>query len=285
MRGDATAGTDRALALITGASSGIGAEFARALAARHYDLVLVARRLNRLQQLAEELSRRHGICAEALPADLACAADVDKIVQHIASSLRFQLLVNNAGFGLPGNFHEIGCEAQLRMYQVHVIATMRLCHAALPRLIGINEGGIINVASTAGFARMPGHASYGSTKAWMIAFTECLHLELKSARSKVRVQALCPGYTYTEFHEVLGHDQRKIMPVKAFWLTPEFVVAKSLRAFGRNQWLVVPGRQYWLLTTFLEKAPRALVHPLVAKFAQRHSRAAGPPGNLPGKAH
>ena len=265
---------ERPVALVTGASSGIGAEFARALAARKYDLVLVARRRERLMQLAEELSLKHGIAAEAIAADLAAEGDIATVARRIASESRLDLLVNNAGFGLLGDFHETGIESQLQMYRVHVLATMWLSHAALPFMIARNRGGIINVASVAGFTRMPGHASYASTKAWIIAFTECLHLELRGAGSDVRVQALCPGYTYTEFHDILHLDRKKIMASKGFWMTPDFVVSESLEALDGGKWLVIPGWRYRVLVAILNHAPRGLLHPIVTKIARRRERAA-----------
>jgi short-subunit dehydrogenase len=193
---------------------------------------------------------------------------------RITQEARFRLLVNNAGFGLLGDFAETDISAQFQMYRVHVLATMRLSHAALPCLIRADEGGIINVASVAGFVRMPGHASYASTKDWMIAFTECLHLELRSAGSRTKVQALCPGYTYTEFHNRLGIDRDKLMSLQGFWMTAGFVVAQSLAAFDRGRWLVIPGWRYRLIVSFLGMAPRALLHPIAMRVARRRVNAA-----------
>lgn len=269
MRNRPNAGPGRPLAVITGASSGLGAEFARALAARGYDLMMTARRLDRLEQAAGELSQKYGITTRTLAADLAQESEIEKIADWIAAAARIDLLVNNAGFGLFGDFQDTDCAAQIRMCHVHVVATMRLTHAALPRLIRQNDGGIVNVASVAGFARRPGHAGYGSTKAWIIAFTEAIHLELKNAGSRVKVQVLCPGYTYTEFHDVLGIDRDKVPMGKNWWMSAGFVVAEALKGFDRGKWLVIPGWRYRLLCAFLEKAPRPLIHPLVIKAARR----------------
>jgi hypothetical protein len=262
--------------VITGASSGIGAEYARALAVRQYDVVLVARRRERLCQLAAEISSRHGIAAEVLAADLCRDEDIAAVALRIAAESRLGLLVNNAGFGLLGNFHQTSQEAQDRMYQVHVMSTLRLAHAALPGLLRRNAGAIINVASVAGFTRMPGHASYASTKSWIIAFTECLHLEMRGAGSHVKVQALCPGYTYTEFHDALGLDRNTVMPSGKFWMSAGFVVEESLRGLDRGKWLVIPGWRYRMLVSFLNHAPRALLHPLVTRVARRRAAAALP---------
>jgi uncharacterized protein len=269
MRGE----SHRPVAVITGASSGIGAEFARALGARRYDLVLVARRLDRLSRLAEEISRDHDVRATVISADLASEEGIETVARKIATEGTLELLVNNAGFGVLGNFDRTAIGDQNDMYRVHVIATMRLTHAALPQLKALNRGGVINVASVAGFSRMPGHASYSSTKAWIIAFTECLHLELRRAGSRVVAQALCPGYTCTEFHDVLHLDRAKVMPSKGFWMTPGFVVAESLKGFDRGRWLVVPGWRYRLLVAVLNHAPRAFLHPIVTKVARRREEA------------
>jgi uncharacterized protein len=265
--------SERGTALITGASSGIGAEYARILAARKYDLILVARRLDRLNRLAADISARHGIRVETMAADLVRDEDVESVARRILEEPRFELLVNNAGFGLQGNFTGTTAGEQSRMYRVHVLATMRLTHAALGVLTAADRGAVINVASVAGFTRMPGHASYASTKAWMIAFTECMHLELRGLKSRVRIQALCPGYTYTEFHDVIGMDRKTIMPSDRWWMTAKFVVEKSLHALDRGQWLVIPGWRYRLLSSFLQHAPRILLHPLVTQAARRRERA------------
>src|SRR5580658_10650919 len=164
------------LALITGASSGIGAAFAAALAARGQDVVLVARRADRLEQLAESLKRSHGIRAEALVADLASDDDVARVVERIAAAPDLELLVNNAGFGSRGKFFEADARGQDQMHRVHVLATVRLTHAALAGMVKRARGGIINVSSVAGFWQAPGNVSYCATKCWMNSFTEGLAL-------------------------------------------------------------------------------------------------------------
>ncbi len=192
------------LAVVTGASSGIGATFARTLAARGYDLALVARRQDRLKQLADELSERFHVNCILLKADLTQEADLRTVEDFLAGAAHLQLLVNNAGFGSLGRFYEAPIESQDAMHRLHVLATMRLTHAALRNLTARNQGAIINVASVAAYVPRPGSTSYYATKAWMNCFTEGLYLELKTAGSRVRVQSLCPGFTYTEFHDVIG---------------------------------------------------------------------------------
>ena len=183
------------LAVVTGASSGIGAAFARALAARGYDLALVARRQDRLRQLADELSEHFHVNCTLLAADLTRDAELRSVEDFLAGAANLQLLVNNAGFGTLGRFFEAPIESQDAMHRLHVLATMRLTHAALRNLTARNQGAIINVSSVAAFVPRPGSTSYYATKAWINCFTEGLYLELKSAGSRVRVQALCPGFT------------------------------------------------------------------------------------------
>jgi uncharacterized protein len=267
---------DRPVAVVTGASSGLGAEFARALAERGYDLILVARRRERLVELGQRLTATYGASAEVLPADLARDEDVERVAGRISEEGHLALLVNNAGFGAMGKFHLAPIERQMEMHRVHVLATVRLTHAALRVLVPLNRGGVINVASVAGFTRMPDHSSYNSTKAWMIAFTEGLYLELKSIGAPVRVQALCPGFTYTEFHDTLGMDRNKFLPFSGWWMTAEFVVADSLEHFDRGDWLVVPSWRYRLLVALLNVLPRAILHPVVTRVARRREAAARP---------
>jgi len=272
---------ERRVALITGASSGIGAAFARALAARGYSLVLVARRRDRMEELAAELRRDGRAPVEIMVADLARDEDLEAVARKIAAEKQLELLVNNAGFGALGDYYEADLRRQMEMHRVHVLATVRLTHAALGGLVARGRGGVINVSSVAAFVPMPGHASYNATKAWMNAFTECLHLELKAAGSPVRMQALCPGYTYTGFHDTLGMDRSKVMPLRGFWMNAEYVVAKSLKAFDRGEWLVVPGWRYRWVVGLLRHTPRFLLYPVQMKIARQRTSSSEKRGQPP----
>lgn len=234
--------TKRPLAVITGASSGLGEVFARMLAGRGYDLLLVARRLDRLESLCRELESSHGIHAEPLCADLADSSQADDVARRIETEPALSLLVNNAGFGTTGFFHETDYARQVDMVKVHVLATMRLTRAALPGMILRGAGGIINVSSVAGSFRSTGNASYCATKGWMNDFTEALRLELDTLGSPVAVQSLCPGFTYTEFHDTMG-VKRELVP-RWLWLDAGFVVRQSLDALPSRKLFVVPGWQY-----------------------------------------
>jgi short-subunit dehydrogenase len=240
------------LAVITGASSGIGM-FARKLAPTH-DLLLIARREERLAALAAELSARHGSRVDLLAADLSHAADLRRVADRIAAEPNLSLLVNNAGFGQRGAFWETDLDIAEKMHHLHVMAIIRLSHAALRVLIPNNRGAIVNVASVAAFAQRAGSASYGATKSWLTAFTEGLYLDLKKANSAVAVQALCPGFTYSGFHDVMGEDRQNSAPA-SFWLPAERVVDDSLRALARGRLFVIPGWRYKLIVAALSKVP------------------------------
>jgi hypothetical protein len=255
-------------ALVTGASSGIGEVFARKLAGRGCDLVLVARRQDRLEALAHELARAHGVRTEVLAADLVRDADLARVEECIRRGDNLEYLVNNAGFGTRGWFYEADLAAQERMHRLHVLAPARLTHAALQGMLARGRGNIVNVASVAGFVATPGSTSYCATKAWMIRFSEGLYLEMKTTGAAVKVQALCPGFTYSEFHDVAGMD-RKLIP-KAWWMQAGEVVEASLRGLERGKLIVVPGWRYRLLVLLLGLTPRALLLAGAAKYAARY---------------
>ena len=256
------------LAVVTGASSGIGASFARRLAREGYGLLLVARRRERLEELAAELEASFGASVEVLTADLTKHADLGRIEERLRSDPKLEFLVNNAGFGTRGRFFEISAESQDAMHRLHVMATMRLAHAALPGMVSRDKGSAVNVSSVAAFTQSPGNVSYCSTKAWMNSFTEGLYVELRSIGSAVRVQALCPGFTLTEFHDTLGID-RSIAP-QSWWMKADDVVAASMAGLDKRKWIVIPGWRYRLVAALLALTPR----PLRQAMAQRrHARA------------
>jgi len=247
----------RPLALITGSSSGIGAAFAKELAARGYDLVLVARRRDRLEELAGNLERSHGIETEILPADLSIDDGLAGVEQRIVAAANLELLVNNAGFGTHGKFYKTNVQTEDQMHRLHVLATLRLTHAALVGMIARDKGGIINVSSVAGFWQSIGSVSYCATKCWMNSFTDGLAMELMTTGSRVKVQALCPGYTLSEFHDVAGMD-RKLVPAR-MWMRAEDVVAESLRGLERGKTFVIPGRIYKAGVFLMRHSPRFLL--------------------------
>lgn len=228
--------------LITGASSGIGAAFARRLAATGSDLFLVARRADRLAALADELRAARTTSVEVLPADLSKPADLEWLEQYVRSQDALDLLINNAGFGTKGTFVETDLPIQMDMVRVHDLATMGLCHAALPGMIARRHGRIINVASTAAFLPVPGNAVYSASKVFLVAFSQALHAEVSDRG--IRVQALCPGFTYTGFHDTPEMQGFRRSNVPGFmWMAAEQVAAISLAAVDRGPVVVIPGRR------------------------------------------
>ncbi len=247
---------DRTLVVVTGASSGIGEAFARKLAPGH-DLLLIARRRERLEALADEFSNKFDTHTEVLAADLTKEDDLNAVAERVGGEARLALLVNNAGFGTKGRFWEANLAGQEQMHTLHVMATLCLTHAALRNMVPNDFGGIINVASVSSFVRSPGTTSYSATKAWMTAFTEGLYIELKGIRSDVVVQALCPGFTYSEFHESMGASRYRAAG-PSWWLTAEEVVDASIDGLQRRKLFVVPGWRYKLLTAILPRLPVSL---------------------------
>jgi len=256
---------DRSLALVTGASSGIGMTFARRLARDGYGLILVGRRRERLDELARELGG-----AEVIPADLTNDEDVKSIENRIACCPNLELLVNNAGFGTKGRFFEVPIEGQDAMHRLHMLATLRLTHAALRVMVARDRGGIIQVSSVAGFAQSPGNTSYCATKAWMNSFTEGLSLDLRSCGSHVVVQSLCPGFTLSEFHDVMGAS-RDTVPAR-LWMRPEDVVDASLAGLKRGKLFVIPGRFYQVFSAVQSWVPRRVRAALALRYARAMKR-------------
>jgi short-subunit dehydrogenase len=243
-------------ALVTGATAGIGREFCRQLAVRGYDLVLVARDEPRLRELGATLEREHGIAARIHRADLTDDVAVGELVAWIEAAGELTLLVNNAGFGTRGRLATAPPEEQSRMVRLHVLTPMRLTRAALPGMLARGRGGIINVSSVASFLYGVGTVNYSATKAYLTTFSEGLGAELRG--TGVRVQALCPGFTRTEFHQRMGPDARG--RPRWLWLTAESVVTASLRQLERGGPVVcVPGLRYRLLLTGLRLMPRRLI--------------------------
>lgn len=256
------------LALITGASAGIGRTFAEALARRGYDLILVARSTGRIETLARELAERHHVRAEAWTADLASEDGREDVAARIAALPRLDLLVNNAGFATTGKLQKIPLGPQMDMLRVHILSPMRLCHAALPRMVEHRAGAIINVSSIAGFLFGPGNVNYSATKAYLTSFSLGLDTEVRSAG--VRVQALCPGFTHTEIHTEMPHVKQQIPAW--MWGKAEEVVETSLRQLERNGPVIcVPGLLNKVLWRVLVMIPTGLR----SRLAVRRKRGSG----------
>lgn len=253
--------TKRPRALVTGASSGIGAEFARQLAQRGYDLVLVARRRDRLDQLAGEL----GGNVEVIDADLSTQAGVDAITARLGKG-DIDMLINNAGFGTNGEFTGLPVERELQEIDLNVRALTQLCHAALVPMKEKRSGTIINVGSTGAFQPVPYMATYAATKAYILFLSEALHEEAKTYG--VTVTCLCPGLTRTEFHEVAGVNTNTAA-LRSGWATPEKVVKSALRAAKSGSALAVPGGINKVTANLPRLAPRFMVRKVSGAMFKR----------------
>ncbi|WP_223586575.1 SDR family oxidoreductase [Microbacterium sp. OVT16B] len=240
-------------ALITGASAGLGAEFARQLARRRADLILVARSVDALEEFATELRGAHGVAVEVLPADLAVEGDVERVAARLVDTADpVDLLVNNAGFGLPLQFADNDIADEVRHLRVHVEASMRLMHAALQTMRG-RGGRIINVASVAGFIS---RSTYSACKSWLIGFSRWANAEY--ARDGVTVTALCPGFVHTTFHERMGLEQGHEGVPSILWLQAPDVVRAGLRDAARGRAVSIPSLRYKAVVALTRILPRGL---------------------------
>lgn len=240
-------------ALITGASAGLGAEFARQLAGRGADLVLVARSAGALDALADELRAHDGVAVEVLVADLLDEADVARVVSRIGDAEQpIDLLINNAGFGLPLHFADNDIDDEVRHLRLHVEVSMRLMHAALGVMRG-RGGRIINVASVAGFIS---RSTYSACKSWLIGFSRWANAEY--ARDGVSVTALCPGFTHTSFHERMGLAPGDEGVPTFMWLDAADVVREGLRDAARRRAVSVPSMRYKAIVALTKVLPASL---------------------------
>jgi short-subunit dehydrogenase len=260
----------RLLSLITGASSGIGAEFARQLAALGHDLVLTARRAERMEALAAELRERHGAQITVLPRDLADPGTPHWLADTLQQrGLQVDWLINNAGYGVPGTFEANDWTAHADSLQVLLTAPTELAWRLLPGMRQRGHGRIINVASLAGHVPGPaGHTLYAATKAYLIKFSQSLALE-NHARG-VNVCALCPGFTWSEFHDVTGtRDKMNKLP-GFMWLSAQDVVRQGIAAVERGDAVYIPGKVNRFIKAIIQLMPDRLAMWLSARESKRY---------------
>jgi len=256
----------RPTALVTGSSAGLGVHFAEALAKDGHDLILVARRGDRIEALAERLAAEHGVAAHAIASDLSLPDAPGTLFAEIGKrGLTVDILVNNAGFGLRGDFAGAYGPRQAEMIDLNCRALVELCHLALPGMIARKSGGILNVASTAAFQPGPWMAVYYATKAFVLSFSEALHEEVKGRG--VRVSALCPGPTRTEFAEVADMADSDLF--KRFASGPEAVVADGLAALKANRAVKVSGVMNAVMAGSIRFTPRWLARRIAGSLQKR----------------
>ena len=262
----------RKFMLVTGASAGIGAAFARAYAARGWDLALTARRADRLEALAAELKTAHGAQSLVIPADLAKAGAVDAILAGIQAQGRVvDGVVNNAGYGLGGTFGTTQWPEQATFIQVMVTSVAELAHKALPGMLERRFGRIINVASVAGI--LPGgrgHTLYAASKAFLIKMSQSMNLECEG--TGVHVTALCPGFTYSEFHDVNGTRGQVSQMPSWMWQEADEVVEAAIAANEASQATVVPGGANRAITRLAKLLPEGVMLGVMRSQSSRFRR-------------
>ena len=242
-------------ALVTGATSGIGAEFTKLLAKEHYDIILVARDEIRLKKSAEELENEFGVATEIIIADLSIENEIIKVEQRLLTtdpSIAVGVLINNAGYGLKGRFINHNYAAEVDLLNVLVTAVLRLTHAALPNMRNAKSGYIINVGSVAGWLSS---STYSAAKAWVNAFSE--HLNVDLAKDGITVTSLAPGFTHTEFHQRGGMKIRAVP--EFFWEKASDVVKAGWAGALRGDAIVISGKQYRTIVFLALHLPRKLV--------------------------
>jgi short-subunit dehydrogenase len=258
---------DRPCALVTGATSGIGAAFASRLAQKGFDLILHGRRQKELMDRAKNLERIYSTSVEIIIAELSRPDEIRKVEERINSLDRLDMLVNNAGYWEPGVFWEHSPDSLEAMIMVHNVAPVRFIRAALPRMLERDKGDIINVSSLGAYLNMVTLENYGATKAYLISFTESLHVALMG--TGIRVQALTPGFTVTEFHSRLGADFTK---EQRTWMQPEEVVAGSLRALGKGPVVCIPGFKRRFIVKLASMLPRSVYYRMMKIIGEKSKK-------------
>jgi len=251
--------------LVTGASSGIGADIARELARRGHGVTLAARREKRLIELAGELAEGHGVRTEVIACDVADASSRGRLVARLDElRLNVEVLVNNAGFGTAGEFIELDPEGEVGMVRTNCEAVVALCAVFVPPMAARGRGAVLNVASVAGCQPIPRQATYAASKAFALSFSEALHAELSG--SGVAVTALCPGPVKTEFAHVAGIGETEDTTPGFLWMSSEDVARAGVEGLEHGRRVVTPGAISTVSSMFGQHTPRSLLLPLSKRF-------------------
>ncbi len=246
--------TERRTALITGASSGIGAAVARALAARKHDCVLTARRTDRLETLGKELEKEHGIKAHVVTSDLGARGGAEKLIQSVADlGADIDVLVNNAGFGVHGNFVDQPADRVMQMLELNLVSLTTLTHHYAKQMVARKSGRVLQISSIGAYQPSPLYAVYSATKSYVLMFSEAVNYELKG--TGVSVTTICPGLTATEFHEVAAHEKPKWMDMLT--MTAADVAGIAVRATFKGRAVVTTGFSNKLTAFFVKLMPRS----------------------------
>lgn len=260
------------LAIVTGATGGIGLSFAEHLAAEGYDMVVTGRNTRKLDEIAATLKENNpGVNIKAVSADLSVAADITRLVKQVEELERIDVLVNCAGYGERCLFFDEPEHEILDMLSVHITATVLLVHAVLPLMIKQHRGAIITVSSLAAFVPAPGSSIYTSSKAFLNTFMESLHMEVR--QYGIKVQSLCPGPTHTDFHK--GADLAQSVSGIDLWMEPDEVVEISFRALENDEIVCIPGSINKAIKSITSMLPRAPYYRLTEKLAKKYRREDG----------
>jgi short-subunit dehydrogenase len=256
------------VAVITGATSGIGAAYANKLAQRGYDLVLTGRRKEKIEAVSAEIQQKYKVRVEVVLAELSEPEDIKKVVDFIKEK-EIGVLVNNAGFGASSLYQESDLAVMEQLAKVNVLAPMELIHAVLPGMVKRGSGTVINISSESVYMIIPKNAVYSGAKAFLKSFTEGLHLDLMG--TGVEVMAVCPGLTHTDFHEKIGIDKsRQTNRGQIRWMSPEEVVDISLRDLEKGKVVCIPGNHTKMLTRLLSMMPRKSYYKFMYNFSRKN---------------
>ena len=256
-------------ALITGATSGIGKEFAYNFARRGYNLIITGRRKHEISLVASRLRNKYHVRVDVIIADLSVRNDLHRLLKIIEKKRNIEVLVNNAGYGLSEKFAEDQINNQLKMLKVHVTAPLLIIHKVLPQMIRQGKGSIINVTSLAAYAPDSGNTMYTSTKSFLTNFTESLFMDLN--RYGIRVQCLCPGFARTDFHNKLNSKKELANNHFINWMDPSDVVKYSLHSLETGKIICIPGMANRMIVGLISMLPRRLYYFLIGMLAQKTS--------------